>query len=214
MKQMKANIISLNVGKKQTLEGYGESVSSAIRKEAVNDTVFLSLENVAGDEQADKKNHGGPDKAVCVYSYDHYLFWEEELGRRLLPGAFGENITIKGLVENNVHIGDVFQWGEAQVQVSQPRIPCHKLAKRLRVPNMPKKVIERGYTGFYLRVLKEGHVSVEMPLQFITRSSEISISYINEIYYLNKGNHDLIRNIAAVPELATSWKEMLLKKIN
>ncbi|MGJ9384942.1 MOSC domain-containing protein [Salipaludibacillus sp. CF4.18] len=213
MKRLTANIISINVGKKQTLEGFGESVSSAIKKEPVYDQIFLSENNLVGDEQADLVNHGGLDKAVCVYPYDHYVSWEEELSMNLLPGAFGENITIKGLVENDVNIGDIFQWGEAQVQVSQPRKPCHKLAKQLNVPSMPKRVIERGYTGFYLRVLKEGHVSRETPLQFITRSTEVSIAYINQLYYQKKADNELIKSAAAVPELATSWKEMLLKKV-
>ncbi|MCE7791650.1 MOSC domain-containing protein [Salipaludibacillus sp. CUR1] len=209
MKRLKANIISLNVGTPKTLNGLGKSVETAIVKEPVDSEIFLSKEQLEGDQQADQKNHGGPDKAICVYPFDHYPFWEEELGKKLLPGAFGENLTVKGLIEEAVCIGDLFQWGEAQVQVSQPRKPCHKLAKRLESEELPKRVAETGKTGFYLRVLKEGMVSESTPLQLIKRYSEISIARVNNVYYEHQYDESLIQEVIAVPELAASWKDMM-----
>ncbi|SER84409.1 MOSC domain-containing protein [Salipaludibacillus aurantiacus] len=209
MKRLKANIISLNVGTPKTLNGLGKSVETAIVKEPVDSEIFLSKEQLEGDQQADQKNHGGPDKAICVYPFDHYPFWEEELGKKLLPGAFGENLTVKGLIEEAVCIGDLFQWGEAQVQVSQPRKPCHKLAKRLESEELPKRVAETGKTGFYFRVMKEGMVSESTPLQLIKRYSEISVARVNNVYYEHQYDESLIQEVISVPELAASWKDMM-----
>ncbi|UCZ54020.1 MOSC domain-containing protein [Bacillus shivajii] len=213
MKRLKANLISVNVGKVKALTGQNETVESAIEKTSVDGSLYLSSTQLEGDEQADLKNHGGKDKAVCVYPFDHYLFWEENLNEKLSPGAFGENLTVKGLTEDAVYIGDVFQWGKAQVQVSQPRIPCHKLAKKLNHPKIPQTVTEQGLTGFYMRVLKEGTVSVSQPLQFIKRYSEVSVAYVNEIYFHDQKNEEAIKQIIAVPELALSCKTALEKRL-
>ncbi|MDG5786086.1 MOSC domain-containing protein [Evansella sp. AB-P1] len=214
MKRLNANIISVNIGKPKELKGLGSSITTSIEKQVVDHEIFLSKLSLQGDEQADKINHGGVDKAVCVYPYEHYTFWEKELGRTLPLGAFGENLTIKGFLENDVHIGDVFQWGSAVVQVSQPRIPCHKLAKRYEVENMPQLVSETGYTGFYLRVLKEGTVSVDTPLRFIKRSTDISISYINHVFYQNVYDVESLNKIIDLNELASGWRRMLQKQLN
>ncbi|MFA9558599.1 MOSC domain-containing protein [Evansella sp. AB-rgal1] len=208
------SLISLNVGKPQPLSGLGETVTSAMNKKSVSTDVYLYKDCLVGDDQADKKNHGGPEKAVCVYSYDHYPFWEEELEIALPLGAFGENITIHGLKETDVNIGDTFQWGNAIVQVSQPRIPCHKLAKRYEEPKLPKRVIETGYTGFYLRVLKEGSVSVEAPLQLMERKTHFSIKYVNDIFHHDKKNLDAIKELLKIEELANNWKKMLEPRLN
>ncbi|WP_078592448.1 MOSC domain-containing protein [Evansella clarkii] len=213
MKRLKANIISVNVGKPQTLSRGEKSVTSALEKTPAEGTIFLSRLNLAGDGQADLTNHGGEDKAVCVYAYDHYPFWEEELGQSLPLGAFGENLTVKGLVEEAVHIGDVFQWGEAQVQVSQPRVPCYKVGMRFGVKELPKLIAETGYTGFYMRVLKEGYVSADNPLQFVKRYSEISIAYVNHIYYEDRHNEEALKEISSIPELAAKWRESIQKQL-
>ncbi|MBU9711417.1 MOSC domain-containing protein [Evansella tamaricis] len=212
MKRLKANIIAVNVGKPQLLENFGQTITSAINKETVEGDVFLSRYNLDGDEQADKKHHGGEDKAICVYPFDHYPFWEEELGIKLTPGAFGENLTVKGLVENAVCLGDVFKWGEAVVQVSQPRMPCHKVAKRFGIAELPQRIIETGFTGFYMRVLKEGMVSSTEPLQFIKRFSEIPISFVNSVFYQDQYNEKAVMEILEVEELAFSWRKMLEKQ--
>lgn len=212
MKRLTANVISLNTGKPRSLTGLGKTVDTAIVKAPVNKPVFLATEQLEGDEQADKVNHGGPDKAVCVYPFDHYLYWEEELGMKIQPGAFGENVTVKGLVEEAVYIGDVFQWGEAQVQAAQPRVPCHKLARRFNIKDLPEKVIGTGYTGFYFRVVKEGTVSENDPIQFIKRHSDMSVSAVNELFYRG-GSDDAIRRLIELPELAESWRTKMANKL-
>ncbi|MBU9722928.1 MOSC domain-containing protein [Bacillus alkalicola] len=213
MKRLKANIISLNVGTTQELSGLGKTIKSAFNKEPVDGEVFLSEYNLEGDEQADKRNHGGKDKAVCVYPFDHYPFWEDELGKKLYPGSFGENLTVKGLVENVVHLGDVFKWGESLVQVSQPRMPCHKLGKRHEEETLQQRVIETGFTGFYLRVLKEGAVSETKPLQFVKRYSDVSIAYVNQVFYHERYDEEALNKIINVEELSESWREMLKKEV-
>ncbi len=145
----------------------------------------------------DLVHHGGAEKAVCVYPYEHYLFWEKELQRKLEYGAFGENLTIKGLLEDDVHIGDIFQLGEAVVQVSQPRQPCYKLTVRYGMPDMILKVQDTGFTGFYFRVLKEGFVCKDRGLKRISRHPKgITISYANRIKHHEKNNIEGIKNFS------------------
>ncbi|WP_280770227.1 MOSC domain-containing protein [Salipaludibacillus daqingensis] len=204
-------IISLNIGKPEPLLSEGREVLSSIKKKATSKPLFLSKEQIDGDDQADKVNHGGLDKAICVYPFEHYTFWERELGKKLELGAFGENLTVKGLIERDVHVGDLFQWGNARVQVSQPRIPCHKLASRFQLESMPKHVIKTGFTGFYFRVLNEGTVSSNMPMKFIKRYSSVSVTDVNDGFYKKQG---AIANkiIINTPELAASWKQMMNKE--
>lgn len=148
-------ILSLNVGMPKQIQFNQKDVSTGIFKSATDEYLYLSYLNFEGDGQGDLVHHGGKEKAVCVYPYEHYPFWENELRRPLDYGAFGENLTIKGLLESDVCIGDVFKLGKAIVQVSQPRQPCYKLSIKYGVPDMPLKVQQTGYTGFYFRVLEE-----------------------------------------------------------
>ncbi|MNZ40874.1 6-N-hydroxylaminopurine resistance protein [compost metagenome] len=159
-------------------------------------------------------HHGGKEKAVCVYPYEHYLFWENELQTKLDYGAFGENLTIKGLLETNVCIGDVFKLGKAIVQVSQPRQPCYKLSVRYGVPDMPLKVQQTGYTGFYLRVLEEGVVSKADGLILLHRHpKEITVSFASRIMYLEKDHTAGIKQILEVEELSVNWRNTFLKRL-
>ena len=213
MKRLKANIISVNIGTPMKLVGLGKAVTSSLEKNPVEDEIYLTKLNLEGDKQADLDNHGGEDKALCVYPFDYYPYWEEKAGQRLRLGAFGENLTVKGLVEEAVCIGDVFQWGEAQVQVSQPRIPCYKVAMRFGMKELPNEIIKTGYTGFYMRVIKEGNVSADTPLQFVKRYSDVSVSLVNEIYYSDSYNKEAINQIINVKELAYVWRDQMKKKL-
>lgn len=181
------DILSMNVGKPKQVPYQNKEISTGIFKNPIHQSLYLSFLNFDGDGQADLVHHGGKEKAVCVYPYEHYPFWEAALQRKLAYGAFGENLTIRGLVETDVCIGDTFQLGEAIVQVSQPRQPCYKLSVRYGVPEMLLKVQETGFTGFYFRVLKEGLVS---PSDKLTRLSchpkAITVSYANRIMHLKR----------------------------
>nr|WP_275980325.1 MOSC domain-containing protein [Halalkalibacter alkaliphilus] len=154
-------------------------------------------------------NHGGLDKAVCVYPYEHYHYWNEKLGLSLPIGAFGENITLRGLTETDVFIGDTFQWGEAVVQVSQPRRPCFKVAKRHGVKKFPLYIQETGYSGFYLRVLQDGNISVNDSLILLERKTDSSIEFVNKVTYHDKQNKEAIHRLLELRELSDAWKESL-----
>lgn len=207
-------VISVNVGKPQIIKYKEKEITTGICKNSTNQALFLSSVNLDGDEQADLIHHGGKDKAVCVYSYEHYPFWENELDCSLQPGAFGENVTVSGFVEEDVCIGDVFQFGQAIVQISQPRQPCHKLAKKYNHVELPVRVQDTGYTGFYFRVLEEGWILEERSLERIKRHpSEITIAYANRIMYHDQQNIDAMKRIMQVEELSESWRKIFHKRI-
>lgn len=209
-----AEIISLNTGKPAPLRYKNKEVLSGIKKLPVENNVYLSFSNFDGDEQADLIHHGGSDKAVCVYPYEHYPFWEGELKGSLEMGAFGENLTTKGLLESEVCIGDIYLLGEAVVQISQPRQPCYKLAARYEAQDMPLKVQETGYTGFYFRVLKEGMVSRADKLILDQRHPlGVTVAFANQIKYVDKENSEALRKILSVDELSDSWRESLSKRL-
>ncbi len=207
-------MFSLNIGLPAQMPFKGKEVSTGIFKKPVQGPLFLSRLNFEGDGQADTVHHGGPDKAVCVYPHEHYAYWERELDIKLETGAFGENVTLDGLREDDVHIGDIFSLGEAVVQISQPRQPCFKLALRYGVPEMPVKVQETGYTGFYFRVLKEGKVE---RLDKLTRTQRhrhgISVSEANRVMHVDKNDLDAVRAMLQVEELSESWRKTLMKRI-
>jgi MOSC domain-containing protein YiiM len=180
-------------------------------KEAVSGTVRLTAEGLIGDEQADRVNHGGIDKAILAYSADHYADWRRQLSLPELPfGAFGENLTIQDLSETNVCIGDVWSSGDAQFEVSQPRQPCWKLARRWRLKSLPADVIKTGRTGWYLRVLKLGDLMTGQGLTLVRRPNPAwTIAKANDVMHFDKYDAELARELAGVPGLSFSWQETL-----
>ncbi|HYB72981.1 MAG TPA: MOSC domain-containing protein [Candidatus Sulfotelmatobacter sp.] len=153
-------LLSVNVSLPKPVAHGDETVVTGIFKEPVGGPVMLRRLNLEGDGQADPQNHGGEYKAVYAYAIEHYEFWKRELGRDgFPPGQFGENFTVQGMTEDDIHIGDAFRVGSALIQVTQPRSPCYKLAVKMGLPNFPKQFLASGRVGFYLRVLEEGEVS-------------------------------------------------------
>lgn len=190
--------------------------TSGFDKQPVVGPVWLGVTNLQGDGQADLVHHGGLDKAVLAYSSDHYDGWRRELEIPDLPfGAFGENFTIEGLTEADVCIGDVWQVGnEVLVQVSQPRQPCWKLARRWRIKTLALQVQESGRTGWYFRVLKKGAVSAEMRILRLERPHPLwSVERANRVMHVEKDDLRLAAELAAVPSLAASWKATLAKRV-
>jgi MOSC domain-containing protein YiiM len=152
-------VVSINVGLPREVEWHGKIVRTSIFKEPVAGRVRVERLNVEGDRQSDLTVHGGADKAVYAYPAEHYPFWREELPGVDFPwGAFGENFTTEGLIEDGVHIGDQLTAGSAQFVVTQPRMPCFKLGIRFGRPDMVKRFLRSGRTGFYLAVAREGDV--------------------------------------------------------
>ncbi|MGG6309472.1 MOSC domain-containing protein [Paenibacillus macerans] len=208
-------IRSINVGRPVQVEHQGKPVLSGIFKTPVEGPLHLSTVNFAGDEQADLRFHGGPDKAVCVYPYERYAYWEREFGMTLGWGAFGENITTEGMLEEDIRIGDKFRLGEAVVQVSQPRQPCFKVGVKHGLPELPIRIQQTGYTGYYFRVLQEGKVRPEDSLQLIEKHpAGVTLAYANRVMHVDKDDADGMRRILAVDELSASWRETLTARLN
>ncbi|MGC8669003.1 MAG: MOSC domain-containing protein [Chthonomonadales bacterium] len=169
-------LISIQVGRPATRGRFrSEDLSegrwrSAIFKHAVSDEVWLGRLNLAGDLQADRVHHGGPDQAVLAYSADHYPLWREELGVAAMgPGGFGENFTIAGLTGKTVCVGDIVAIGDCRLQVTKPRMPCWKLERRWGIPGLVERVLQNGRSGWYLRVLQEGFVRPGLPVLLLER---------------------------------------------
>jgi MOSC domain-containing protein YiiM len=152
-------LLSVNVGQPREVEWRGEAVLTSIFKKPVTGRVRVATLNIEGDRQSDLSVHGGTDKAVYAYPSEHYAFWRKELPGIEFPwGAFGENLTTEGLREEDVHIGDRLRIGNAEFAVTEPRMPCFKLAIRFDRPDIVKRFMRSGRTGFYVAVLREGDI--------------------------------------------------------
>ncbi len=186
-------------------------------KEPVSGEIWLGATHLDGDGQADLVHHGGPDKAVLAYSAEHYPGWRQSLNHALLPfGAFGENFTVNGLTEAAVCIGDTWRLGdEVVVQISQPRQPCWKLARRWRIQSLAWQVQETGRTGWYFRVLKEGVVRAGMRLSLLERPHpKWTIEQANRIMHINKQDVGAALELAAIPLLSENWCTTLTRRVN
>jgi MOSC domain-containing protein YiiM len=176
--------------------------------------VPLGPTGLAGDVQADLRVHGGPDKAVCVYPTEHLAHWSERLGRRLAPGAFGENFSLVDLLEGDVCLGDVYRVGSALVQVSQPRQPCYKLATRNGEPAFALWVQESGRTGFYFRCLEPGQVQVGDVIMLVERTApECTVLEVNRVLHRDKHDRVGVDRLLARPELAASLRRTLERRL-
>ncbi|PQP82524.1 MOSC domain-containing protein [Paenibacillus sp. PCH8] len=208
-------VLAVNVGQPKPLPGQKREVMSGIVKHPVSDAVFLSFTGMTGDAQADLVHHGGPDKAVCVYDYSRYPALEQLMDRKLDWGAFGENLTVEGCAEEMVRIGDVYELGQAQVQVSQPRQPCFKLAVRYDYKELPVYFQESGHTGFYFRVLQEGEVRPSSIFRRIsTDPASMTVLEANWIMHQGKQDAEGIRALLAISALSDSWRQTLLKRLD
>jgi MOSC domain-containing protein YiiM len=207
-----AAVESLNIGLPREEILHGRKIVTGICKRPMSGPLRLGRSGFEGDGVGDRRHHGGPDKAVCLYSTEHYPYWEEVLGIKLPPAAFGENISVSGLREEDVCIGDVFLLGTSVVQVSQPRQPCGTLAARYGRSDMAKLVVDSGRTGFYLRVLEEGLVEKGSPFVLKERDPHgITIAAANHIYHHDKKNCDAVRKVLEVPALSESWRRSFMK---
>jgi len=177
-------VISVNVGQPRELRWRGRSVTTCIFKEPVAGRVAVRRLHLEGDRQSNLKVHGGADKAVYAYPVEHYDFWRSEFPDKLLPwGWFGENLTIEGLLEHGVHIGDCLRIGSAEFRVTSPRVPCSTLVAKFERDDMIKRFLASRRTGFYLAVLKEGEVGAGDPVEVIERDkSQVTVTEIARLY--------------------------------
>ena len=209
-------IIGLQTGMPRTLgvanaeEPMDREWTTGFFKEPAEGVRQITECGIEGDGQADLINHGGPDKAINVYPSEHYALWIEELGLPLGAGAFGENFTTTGMSETEVCVGDVFQSGDLILQVSQPRQPCWKLARRWRMKDLALRVERTGRTGWYFRVLSNGMIQAGAALTLVDRiAPSWSIAAANEVMHHRKKDRDAALALAACHGLSASWQQNL-----
>jgi MOSC domain-containing protein YiiM len=167
-----ATVVSVNVGRPQQLSvRRGRPLMSAIGKAPVEGRVRVAGINVEGDDQADRRVHGGPDKAVYAYASEDAAFWAAELGRPLGPGAFGENLTTEGLEVSGAVVGERWRIGDVELEVCQPRLPCNKLALRMDEPLMVKRFAQASRPGAYLRIVREGTLGAGDEVEVLSGAS-------------------------------------------
>lgn len=206
-------IISLNIGKPQSITYKNKEFITGIGKKTVQRMV-LKVDKIEGDGVANLEFHGGPDRAVCFYPYEHYKQWENEFSTKLSIPSFGENLTVSGMLEKNIFIGDIIQIGEAIVQITQGRIPCSTISKFNGLDSLLKRTVETCYTGYFARVLKEGNIDVDSKIILIDRHPlEISVFHTMHSYF-HQNKAEVLQSIVEINELASAMKEKFLKKIN
>lgn len=207
-------VLQMSTGRPAEVTWHGQTIFTGFKKDPVMKPLMLTKFNLESDGQGDEVNHGGEDKAACVYAAEHYPYWKEKLQFELPDAAFGENFTVEGLAEDSVHIGDIFRWGEAVVQVSQPRQPCYKLAARHGIKSFPVLLRETGYTGYYLRVLEEGKVASGSSIERMeTDPQKITVARANHIMYHNTNDEAAAKALLEVPALAEAWRQPLQKRL-
>ena len=211
-------LAAVNVGTPTVLASVqGDNVWSGIRKSPVapSEMLRLSALNLAGDAQADLSVHGGSDKAVYAYASEHLSAWSAELEADLGVAPFGENLSTVGVLEHQVHIGDIWAWGTARLQVTQPRWPCFKLALHRGRRDVQGRMRATGRTGWYLRVLEVGEVPVAGPIEVaIQDPADISVRDAHlamaDVHLLEV---DSVRAVAEHPALAEQWRAPLLERL-
>ena len=208
-------VISLNVGLPRVVESHGEPVVTGIFKEPVEGPVMLRTLNLDGDRQADLTVHGGISKAVYAYPLEHYEFWRRELPEMELSyGMFGENFTTEGLLENDANVGDRFSVGEAELMVTEPRLPCYKLGIKFGRADIIRKFLQSRRTGFYFAVIKEGQVQAGDELELLSRdANNITIADITRLYAFEKDDLNTLRRAVKLEALSESWREYFQKQL-
>ena len=207
-------LLSVNVSKPKTVRWQGRVIRTGICKEPVSGRVKVGRLNLEGDGQADLRVHGGEDKAVYAYPVEHYRSWEDELGRSLPFGQFGENLTVEGLSEDRVEIGDIYRIGTARLQISQPRTPCHKLGARMDSEEFPRRFLESGRSGFYLRVLGEGELGAGDSIRLESRETEsLTILAVCRLLHFEPADPSLLGRASELPTLSPGWRRQFRQRL-
>jgi MOSC domain-containing protein YiiM len=207
-------LLSVNIAAPRLVEFNGQATTTGIFKEPIAGRVHVTKLTIEGDHQVDKRYHGGFNKAVYAYPSEHYPAWEDFLTTKLSPGQFGENLTVEGLLEENVHLGDRLRIGTALLEVTQPRVPCFKLGIKMLMPSFPKWFLKSGKLGFYLRVLEEGEFGVGDAIELVHQDDErISIRELWQLAYGDAFDAERIAQILKRETLAGEWTKPLREKL-
>lgn len=207
-------VISTNIAKPTTVLKNGKSVETGIYKTHVKDGITLGLTDVIGDSVMDRKHHGGKDKACYIYSADHYPFWQEKFPDLYWThGMFGENLTVEGLDETKINIGDTYEVGSAIIQVSEPRRPCSILGIRFGTQAIVKEFYHQPFPGIYVRVLKEGKIKKGDSFKLIKKEkNSISISAVYSLFAMDDKNQKLAKKAITISSLANSCRIDIIKR--
>jgi MOSC domain-containing protein YiiM len=200
-----ARVASVNVGLPREVEWRGRTFATAIVKTPVAGKRRLEGVNVAGDDQADRTVHGGPDKAVYAYSLEDYAWWSAVLGRTLEPGTFGENLTLEGVDASALPIGERWRVGTALLEVSEPRIPCYKLGYRMDDPAFPKRFGAAMRFGTYFRIVEEGEAEAGSPMSFVRAAPEPSLPS-RDVARIYMFAHDERQKLVSIAALGSDWR--------
>ena len=208
-------VVAVNVGLPRSVTWHGKTVETGIWKQSVAGRVAIVGDNLVGDRQADLSVHGGPDKAVYAYPSEHYPWWRGELpGVELSWGAFGENLTIAGLREDRVHVGDRFRVGSAELMVTQPRMPCFKLGIKFDRPQIVKEFLASERSGFYFAVVRAGEVGAGDAIARVHEEAEsLTVTEIVRLYVAADPDSALLRRASALAALPESWREHFRKRM-
>ncbi len=201
-------------GRKDATDPMDREWTTGIIKNAVHGKVWAGKTNLQGDGQADLKHHGGPEKAIFVYPVAHYEWWQEKLQNPdFTIGAFGENLAVLHMTEKDLCVGDIFQVGEARVQVSQPRQPCWKPARRWKIKDLALQIQQEGMTGWYFRVLQEGYIQAKDEFKLLERPyPEWTVARCNEVMHDQKNDLELAARLGSCEFLAHNWQNTLRKR--
>ncbi len=204
MKNTIAKIVSVNVGTPKEFEYKGRIAKSAIWKTPILGRVMARGVNMDGDDQADRKAHGGYDKAIYAYASEDLLWWGQQVGRALVYGEFGENITTQGIEVNDALVGERWEVGNTVLEVSEPRIPCWRLGVRMNDKTFPRKFTQALRPGSYLRIIKEGDIGCGDKINVIERPDhDLSVRDVFRIY---TKDHAEIERILKVDKISKDWK--------
>jgi len=208
-------VISTNIGKAVEIEWQGKKELSGLYKYPVDEPIFLGKEDVDRDDVMDRKYHGGLEKACYLYSKDHYHWWKTRYPEADWEfGFFGENLTVEGIDESQIRIGDVFRLGEAVVQVTQPRQPCYKLGIRAGNSKIVGDFWDSSYPGVYVRVLHEGAVKTGDPMELVEAATEnMTLAEVFSLFTHERTNIEKLRRAVAIPEMAASCRKDLNKRL-
>jgi MOSC domain-containing protein YiiM len=210
-------LLSINVSLAKEVEYNDKIVSTGIFKQATTKSVIVNQTSLEGDQQVDLKNHGGEHKAVYGFAAEHYNYWRQQLAKPYLKyGQFGENLTISGLDEDRLYIGDRIQINDCILEITQPRVPCFKLGIALDQKDMPKRFVQHGATGIYFRVIQQGTISVNDSVRTVySHPEKLTVQTLFNAYFDKsfENPREIMQRAANIAELSTEWREKVESRL-
>ena len=207
-------VISVNVGQPMTTEWHGRSVTSAIRKAAVDGRRWVAGVNIDGDDQADRRVHGGPTKSVYAYAAEDYAWWSAELTSELGPGSFGDNLTIRGVDPASAIVGGRWRVGGAVLRVTEPRVPCFKLGMVMGDAAFVDRFAAAGKPGTYFAIDEAGEVGAGDPIELLDAPDHgLTIGEVNRWYHGGEEDRDFLERVAACSDLPEAWRDVAHRRL-